>query len=70
MNKQITLTKTQQTALDQLQDFVTGDGHRVFILKGYAGTGKTTLLHFFVEWLMKERYQYQLLASTGQAARC
>ena len=48
--KEITLTSSQQRAFDQFKDFIESD-KKVFILKGYAGTGKTTLLNSFVEEL-------------------
>lgn len=40
----ITLREGQQRALLRLIDFVRSSQKRVFILKGYAGTGKTTLI--------------------------
>lgn len=49
----ITLTEHQQTALDQLHNFLDSP-ERLFVLEGYAGTGKTTLLQAFVSQL-KER---------------
>ncbi len=39
----IILNEQQQAALNKLEDFVQGD-ERLFLLTGYAGTGKTTLL--------------------------
>jgi ABC-type cobalamin/Fe3+-siderophores transport system ATPase subunit len=39
----LTLTAEQVAALDALQDFVEGP-EKLYLLKGYAGTGKTTLL--------------------------
>lgn len=65
----ITLTKSQANALDMMMDFVDSPSDRVFILKGYAGTGKTTLMRSFIDKLDKKGEQYQLLASTGRAAK-
>lgn len=62
------LTNTQRTALEQLQEFVKGKD-RAFVLRGYAGTGKTTLMKVFIDYLNKEKLQYRLLASTGRAAK-
>jgi len=46
----VTLTPHQQTALDQLHSFLDCPD-RLFVLEGYAGTGKTTLLQAFVSQL-------------------
>ena len=39
-----TLTPEQEKALQALQAFVQSPDERVFVLKGPAGTGKTTLV--------------------------
>ena len=65
----IILTPSQQLALDAMFDFIHSDKNKVFILKGYAGTGKTTLMRFLVELLETEKKSYRLLASTGRAAK-
>lgn len=67
-NNDITLTTSQQFAFDKLKAFVDSDDN-VFILKGYAGTGKTTLMRSFIAELDKRQKMYQLLASTGRAAK-
>jgi len=64
----LTLTTDQSNALDQLSDFLNSDG-RIFILQGYAGTGKTSLLKGFVEYLSSIEKKYQLMAPTGRAAK-
>lgn len=69
MNKEITLTDSQQHILDHLLAFVDSPEQRVFILNGYAGTGKTTLMRFFVEQLNDRKRPFQLLAPTGRAAK-
>lgn len=63
----ITLTSDQQNALEQLDAFLKND-ERIFILNGYAGTGKTTLLRGFVQYLQSLHIRYQLMAPTGRAA--
>lgn len=63
----ITLTSDQQNALEQLDAFLKSD-ERIFILNGYAGTGKTTLLKGFVHYLQSLHKRYQLMAPTGRAA--
>ncbi|MCQ2258597.1 MAG: DEAD/DEAH box helicase [Bacteroidaceae bacterium] len=67
-NNSITLTASQQFAFDKLKAFVNSTD-KVFILKGYAGTGKTTLMRTFISELDKKEKMYQLLASTGRAAK-
>lgn len=68
-NNKITLTKSQQQAFDKLCQFIESTTDRVFILKGYAGTGKTTLMREFIQELQKRELAYQLVASTGRAAK-
>ena len=62
------LTEDQKKAVAQLQNFVESD-EKLFILKGYAGTGKTTILKGFVDYLRKKERLYQLMAPTGRAAK-
>lgn len=63
------LTPQQQSALNQICDFIDSPSAAVFILKGYAGTGKTTLLKYIVEELQKRRRGFHLMAPTGRAAK-
>lgn len=65
----IILTQSQQRAYDKIKQFVEHPHSRVFILKGYAGTGKTTLMKTVIEELNKANKPYKLLASTGRAAK-
>ena len=67
--KEIKLVPSQQKVFDQLVRFISSDSQRVFILKGYAGTGKTTLMRFLIADLNKKNRPYRLLASTGRAAK-
>ncbi|MGB3138166.1 MAG: AAA family ATPase [Nodosilinea sp.] len=46
----VALTAEQQTALAALDDFVRGT-EKLYLLTGYAGTGKTTLLQAFISGL-------------------
>ena len=43
--------------------------HQAFVLRGYAGTGKTTLLAALIKVLPKFNYKSVLLAPTGRAAK-
>lgn len=69
MKKDIQLTRSQQITFDRLLSFVESETDRIFILKGYAGTGKTTLMRFLIHELMEKGLRYLLLASTGRAAK-
>lgn len=62
------LTPSQQAALDSLKDFIESE-EKVFIIKGYAGTGKTTLVRIFIDVLREKKLIFHLLASTGRAAK-
>ncbi len=63
-------TEDQQRAIDCLADYVTqNDKQGVFLLKGYAGTGKTTLVSALVAVLDQLKINSVLLAPTGRAAK-
>lgn len=64
----INLTNDQTNALEKLSTFLESD-KQVFILQGYAGSGKTTMLKGFVEYLKSIEKKYQLMAPTGRAAK-
>ena len=61
------LTRQQQQVFDSIKEFMNGDAS-VFILRGYAGTGKTTMVKVIAEYLNQNRDVY-LMAPTGRAAR-
>ena len=67
--QEIVLKPGQQKAFRQLKDFIDTPNARVFILCGYAGTGKTTLMRFLLAELNARQRPYRLLASTGRAAK-
>lgn len=62
------LTKQQQGVLDSIKEFLNSDVS-VFILKGYAGTGKTTMISHIIEEVVKLDMMPLLMAPTGRAAR-
>ncbi|APU70285.1 MAG: AAA family ATPase [Bacteroidota bacterium] len=65
-----TATSKQDIALQLLSDFVvTPSKDRLFLLKGYAGTGKTTIISTLVKNLWKVKKSGVLLAPTGRAAK-
>lgn len=61
-------TPDQNTLLEQFAKFVCSDDE-IFIIHGYAGTGKTTLLKTIVESISSANMQACLLAPTGRAAK-
>lgn len=65
--KDITLIDSQDRVLSQMKSFLKSKD-KVFILKGYAGTGKTTLMRFLIQHLQEQERGYHLLASTGRAS--
>ena len=63
-------THEQAVAMNRLAAFVTDEGQRrAFILKGYAGTGKTAIISSLVRTLVKCRRKVVLMAPTGRAAK-
>ncbi len=60
----------QDIALQQLSSFVVNPvADTIFLLKGYAGTGKTTIISGLVKNLWKIKRSGILLAPTGRAAK-
>ena len=60
----------QDIALQQLSSFVIEEKKdAVFLLKGFAGTGKTTIISSLVKNLWKVKKSGVLLAPTGRAAK-
>src|SRR5690625_999776 len=65
-----TATNNQEIALQRLTDFVLDDSKdSIFLLKGYAGTGKTTIIGTLVKNLWHVFKSAVLLAPTGRAAK-
>lgn len=64
----MTLTKQQQQVLDSIKGFLNSNAS-VFILKGYAGTGKTTMISHIIKEVAKYDKMPILMAPTGRAAR-
>lgn len=65
-----TPTLKQNLLLDQLSKFIFDKNNRaLFLLKGYAGTGKTTTISTVVNNLWKAGQKAVLLAPTGRAAK-
>lgn len=63
-------TDDQQDAIESLAEYLTqNDLDSLFLLKGYAGTGKTTLVSAVVTALAGMKINTVLLAPTGRAAK-
>ena len=63
-------TKEQEKAIFMLSDFLLSrERDSVFLLKGYAGTGKTSLLAALVRTMQQLQQRVMLLAPTGRAAK-
>ncbi len=63
-------TKKQDDLFDLLSNFIFDNKKdSLFLLKGYAGTGKTTVISTFVNLLWKANRKFVLLAPTGRAAK-
>ena len=63
-------TVKQDIFFQQIAAFVTNNNtDEIFVLKGYAGTGKTTVISTIVNNLIHINLKYVLLAPTGRAAK-
>ncbi len=66
--KNYILTNEQQKAIKRILTFLQSSDD-VFILKGYAGVGKTFLIKLLTDYFDLIDKNYQLMAPTGKAAR-
>jgi len=66
--KHLNLSQDQQIALDKIDAFLTS-GQQVFMLKGYAGSGKTTILKGLIDYFKETQKGCVLMAPTGRAAK-
>ena len=65
-----TPTAKQNIGLQQLSNFIFSKAaNELFVLKGYAGTGKTTIIGVIVKNLWNAQKNAVLLAPTGRAAK-
>ena len=61
------LTSQQSRVFQRIKDFMNSDAS-VFILRGYAGTGKTTMVKIIADYIAESRI-VNLMAPTGRAAK-
>lgn len=62
------LTSGQSTLLEELEIFLAGDS-TCFLLKGYAGTGKTFIMKGVTDFLTTNKRVFKIAAPTGRAAK-
>ena len=63
------LSDEQSTLVDRLGEFLDGNQQSVFLLKGYAGTGKTFITKGLTEYFRAIGRNYILAAPTGKASK-
>lgn len=69
-NLDYTPTGDQQKAIGRLSEYVAENSNdAIFLLTGYAGTGKTSLISALVKCLDQLRLRSVLMAPTGRAAK-
>ena len=69
-NLSSTINRKQQLAVEQICTFISDKKNKsIFVLKGYAGTGKTFIISNIVKNLWKIKKSVILLAPTGRSAK-
>lgn len=69
-NFQFNPTSSQMKLIEELAFYMSdNEPDRVFIIKGYAGTGKTTILNSITKTLESLKIRSVLMAPTGRAAK-
>lgn len=63
------LTSSQEALINELGDFLNDKNKNIFLLKGYAGTGKTFITKGLTEYLTTIGRKHVLAAPTGKAAK-
>lgn len=62
------LTAGQNSLIDELEEFLS-DQTPCFLLKGYAGTGKTFMMKGLTDFLLQSKRNFVTAAPTGRAAK-
>jgi ATP-dependent exoDNAse (exonuclease V) alpha subunit len=68
MSTKPALNSDQKAAFQAIKKFLEHPTANTFVLKGYAGTGKTFLMQQLGQWLSAKEQPFIFLASTGRAA--
>lgn len=63
------LTNNQKELLNKLNSFLFQSNNNIFLLKGYAGTGKTFIIKGLTEYFREIGRNYILSAPTGKASK-
>ncbi len=64
------LTPSQSNLIELFGEFVTNEyENSIFLIEGYAGTGKTTMVGTIVKALKDLKIKNVLMAPTGRAAK-
>jgi ATP-dependent exoDNAse (exonuclease V) alpha subunit len=66
--KSYELTVGQKTLINELEAFLADDSP-CFLLKGYAGTGKTFMMKGLTDYLSANNRTFKIAAPTGRAAK-
>ena len=70
MTQQLIFTSDQNQAFEQFLVFLRAhEARKVWVLTGFAGTGKSTLIAHIVRQMHQEKLSFKLLAPTGRAAK-
>jgi exodeoxyribonuclease V len=70
VNPDFQLTESQQVVVEKLSGYlVSQEADSIFMIRGYAGTGKTTLIGQLTQVLETLKLKSVLLAPTGRAAK-
>jgi ATP-dependent exoDNAse (exonuclease V) alpha subunit len=64
-----TLTNDQHELLVGLECFLETNDESVFLLKGYAGTGKSFVMSGVTQYLTAQGTKFVIVAPTGKAAK-
>ncbi len=67
--RNIEFSEQQKQILDSITSFIKESDDRICILKGKAGTGKTTLISGIIDRLKSSGVDYYLSAPTGRASK-
>jgi hypothetical protein len=65
----VELTNSQKNAIDKLDLFLNDSDEKIFVLKGFGGTGKTFLTKGITDYFELREINYILAAPTGKAAK-
>ncbi|MBS4056309.1 MAG: AAA family ATPase [Bacteroidales bacterium] len=63
------LNLQQSRAFAMMKSFVCNNTEQVFVLKGYAGTGKSTMVKSLIKYFGNQNISFSLLATTGRASK-